>query len=800
MNWKTFTIVCSSAALVSFPQNIIGCGPEADPYDYYTSFFHPNLPESKGYNSFYYTGYNFLYDENEPAEPADLLAAEWAVYCGNPVTVADAKIFVNDFSRQDVYNLYNKIEKNTNPKIPDSVLNNSMAVYFTTAKNLEALGYILYAKQVEPYVTGSTGSWEPVKRDSLGMTGLIKNGQQLYKATKTDFFKLKYGYQLARLALYGNQYADAVKFYDNCIAPNPVSSVLQSMSMALKAGAINKLGNKKEAAYLYSKAFSASIAKRVSNYISFKWMMDAKTDRNDYLALCKNNKEKADMLALFAIGSPDDELETMKKIVALDATGDALEVLAVREINKLEEKYFTPLLQNEKGGKQNIYSSSDELADVQIKNAGQELEKLAGFLHSVAANKKNKNKGLFETGAAYASYMKKDYPTAKKYLESAKTMSLTKKVNAQWMLTNLLVTISGQAKIDSAFEEKLLPSLQWLLDEATAEVSVTKNYFDVSPWKKFYRNLMSDILAPRYHRQGDFAKETLCMGAADFISAGNGGYDGYYTNGIDFLRNNLPSADVEQLYNLMNNKQAGKYEKYLLQHNVIKKADVIDYAGTAYLRSYDYARAISWFKKQTDKKSLLINTNPFVDLLYDQEEVLPGEEKFLTTKPAFAAEMQRQMQLAVTDKPNAAKHFYKIANGMYNMTYYGHAWQLVQYYRGGSDGYYIPKNATAFQKEYYGCYSALQYFEKAMNASTDKNFKARCVFMMAKCSQKQLQSPQYYSFGNYDKYEAANKLYQSAFYQNKYFPVLTAEYSNTAFFEEAYNSCSYLKDFIDRKK
>ena len=98
--------------------------------------------------------------------------------------------------------------------------------------------------------------------------------------------------------------------------------------------------------------------------------------------------------------------------------------------------------------------------------------------------------------------------------------------------------------------------------------------------------------------------------------------------------------------------------------------------------------------------------------------------------------MQRLQKISETDKPNAAKYLYKMANGFYNMTYYGHAWKMVQYYRSGSDGYYIPNDATNFQKEYYGCFKAIAYFEKAMAASTDKNFKARCLFMMAKCSQK----------------------------------------------------------------
>ena len=137
---------------------------------------------------------------------------------------------------------------------------------------------------------------------------------------------------------------------------------------------------------------------------------------------------------------------------------------------------------------------------------------------------------------------------------------------------------------------------------------------------------------------------------------------------------------------------------------------------------------------------------------------------------------------------------------MYNMTYYGHAWEMVQYYRSGSDGYAIPKDATGFQKEYYGAFKAHDFFEKAMNASTDKNFKARCLFMMAKCAQKQVHQPQYDEYEtNWDKYDVDYKTYWPQFKSNKYFPQFVKEYSSTAFYKEAFNSCSYLRDFVKKK-
>jgi hypothetical protein len=516
------------------------------------------------------------------------------------------------------------------------------------------------------------------------------------------------------------------------------------------------------------------------------------------LSFCKNDTEKANMLALFAMHSIDHETNAMKEVYQLDAGNDVLEVLAVREINKMEEKYLSPLLQKEKGGKALYLSWNGSVSDSTLGEESKAANELMLFLNDVAEKGKVKNTGLFETGAAYTAYMQKDFGAAKKYLAAAKKIPLTQKVKDQWALTNLLVTISEKEKIDAAFEEQLLPSIQWLEEKAKTETEEHIGYDVVHQWQAFYRNLMSEILAQRYHQQGDIYKEALCIGAADYIYLDITSY--YFSNGVDFVRNNLVSKDVEQLYALLDNKQPNKFEAYLAKHNSISKTTVIDFAGTAYLRDNDYVNAISWFKKSADKKSLTIHTNPFADLLYDREELLSGEAKFVTTKAAFAEEMQKQEKLVTTDKANAAKHLYKIATGLYNMTYYGHAWQLVQYNRSGSDGYYIPDDATSFQKEYYGCYKAQAYFEKAMNTSADRNFKARCLFMMAKCSQKNIRQPQYNDFGDkYDQYNDEQDKYFIQFKNNAYFPKLVKEFGNTPFYKEAYNSCSYLRDFVQKK-
>lgn len=797
MNWKICLTAFVSAAMISFPQNIIGCSGEGNPYDYYASFFHNNLPDAKAYKPFYYVGGTYLYDENEPQTVSEVLASEWSAYTAGQATEKDAAQFVNKFAWKDLNNLYFNLEKNQPLKIPDSVKRNSMTGYFMQSKDLEALGYLMYAKKVEPFAIGDL--WEPLNRDSLKMDKLVKNGKQLYNAAKKDIFKLKYAYQVLRLAHYSNRYTDVINWYDEYSATiNNTKTVLQPLCLALKAGACMRSGRQKEAAYLFSKVFSQTTTKRISNYLGFAWSINREEDRSNYFSYCKNNSEKAWLHAMFGLNSGDHEIKTLETVFDLDPTNDALEVLAVREVNKMEEKYLTPLLQKKPGGRSFYGYWSDDDAEAKLTTGEGKAKELADVLHKIAQSGKTGNSALFETSAAHVAYMLRDWGNARKYVAAAQKMPLTNKVKDQLTLTDLLVTIGEKNTIDAAFEEQLVPGLQWLEAKAKAEKpSPVGGYYEVNQWAFFYRNLMSDVLAKRYHEQGNLPKEVLCMGAADQIDNSFS-----FVSAINFFREKCGSSEVEQLFALMNGKQQNRFEKYLIGFNKIKKSTVTDFAGTAYLRDNNYAKAAEWFAKTEDKKSITINTNPFINLLYDREERLPSEAKFSTTKLAFALEMQDLLKKANADKANAGNHYYKYALGLYNMTYYGHAWQLVEYGRSGSDGYYMPQDATNFQKEYYGCFAAESYFKKAMEASSDKNFKARCLFMMAKCNQKRVRRPQYDDFNgtdSWDKYDAANKNYWPQFKYNQYFPQLVKEYGNTPFFKEATTSCSYLRDYVRRK-
>ena len=76
MTLKSLLIAFANCLLIAFPQNMIGCGPDIDEYDYHTGFFLRNLPNDMSLRPFYYSNYSFLYDSFEELPAEELLTKE----------------------------------------------------------------------------------------------------------------------------------------------------------------------------------------------------------------------------------------------------------------------------------------------------------------------------------------------------------------------------------------------------------------------------------------------------------------------------------------------------------------------------------------------------------------------------------------------------------------------------------------------------------------------------------------------------------------------------------------------------
>jgi hypothetical protein len=787
-----------SAFLLSFPQNIIGCADVGDPEDYYTSFFSRAVSGTENYKPFYYTALLTFYDDWDGDIPVsyenDKIIQEWKQYCGNKATTKEVADFIYGAGEKDVNNLLQHIASNKPLQVPDSIRNNSLTQCFISQKATAVLSYLSFAKKLES-ISAATPQWEEAPpKDFAKLKKYTAEANQLFNSTTDAFLKNKYAYLRCKVAFYNEMYSDCIKWYDEHFTPSNTAAV-NGLALSYKAGSYYRLGKKKEAAYHFAKAFQATEHNKKQNYLSFMWSRDLE-QRDAYVAQAQNNEEKALLLSMFAMHGTEYALKDLQEIYNLNPTSNLLPLLAVREINKIEDHYLSPMLNGEEGGKPYYFLWNVEKPDAMPEK--QTLISMIPFFEKLYKDGKAPNRELYITGAAYLSFINKDFAKAKSYLKDAHKIASSERTKDQLQLINLLIAVNEKETIDAKTETAILPSLNWLVERAKQDKS----------YRIFLRNFFSQILAQKYEQQNDAHKAALAYGIADLPFMGEQN-DVYNSNSaIDYIRTEMTTEQLLKLHQFFTSSPT-TYDQFLGKYTSIGREQVIDVIGTSYLRDHDFTKAVEWLKQASKPESLtistynyatdkemVVNVNPLHDYLndwqrYDKPVTKPYTKLSLAQK---MIELQQKAESAETPEAQA-RTYYQLANAYYNMSHYGNSWNAVTYYRSSSswnEGNYT----TTWEKEYYGVYKANEYYQKAYTLSQDKEFKAAAYFLMAKCTQRQLPQPTYSD--NYEQYEKNQLAFERKFKNNPLFPQFVKEFGSTKFYQYAYNRCSYLRDFVSK--
>lgn len=810
MNWKAFIIACSSAFATLFPGNGITCGPTEDPHDYFTSFFSNRTGTGPEYEPFYYTSLLKFYDEdNWWSGPGDSLASvdpaiaeEWKVY-GKSSSLDDAIQLVY-FSKAEALQTLAENIRTGNP-LPQHWQKNTVAQHFSRAKKEDAIRYLQFVKKTAEI--SSASDWEAKTKDSLEINRFIAEASDAYTRTTDPFLKNKWAFQRCKLAFYNNRHEDCIRWYDEYFPSNPPSAVA-NLALSYKAGSLFRSHKFAEAAYEYSKAFTLSDRNKKKNFTGFLWASDFCNQDlvESYTAQCKTIEERATMTAMFGMYGTDYRLHILEAVYALLPSSPLLPLLATREIHKLEEQFFTPRLAEEKGGKPLYvsYTLRDDSTTIQNHDGGlDQVKKTAAFFERLAQDKRVKQQGLYAAGAAYLHFMAKDYADAKAIL--AKAAAGNEKIRTQLQLITLLVAANEDKTLTKEREAQLLPSFQWLVQKAR----------DDRDYEIFCRNFFSQVLAQRYEQQGDTARAALAYGLSDLtflVKRRNNDYNYSSPTAIWYARDEMSTESLLQLYNLMTVPKTAT-EKFLAQHASIRRDDVIDVIGTSHLRDRDYTKAIEWLGKagkaqplveerydyKTDKTDT-VNVDPFFDYLNDWQRFnksVPVPYTKLTLAKKLQ-ELETKIKL-VAKGTDPSRLYYQYASALYNMSYYGNSWQAVAFYRSGGDwnhgNYGLP-----WQKDYYGVHTAKNWYQKAYETATNKEFKAACLFMVAKCAQRQVVFPSYGDYPTYEGYERAEAAAQRQFQYNPLFATFKKSFGTTKFYQYTYSRCSYLRDYVKKEQ
>ena len=615
---------------------------------------------------------------------------------------------------------------------------------------LETIDYLVFAKTCEKYcVKGEL--WGDPPKDAAQMFFLINRGKTEFSRTKSPFLKLRYTYQMLRLAHYAKDYQAVLNLWDDFIPKlDRVQSMMNYWALAHKAGALQSLGRRAEAAYLFAVVFRYCPSKRQQAFESF----DIRTEQEwqECLNFCKNPQERAALYAIRASYDKAHALDDMVELYKLDPKNEHLDMLLIRETLRMEK----------------IMLGSDfrtgRLDNKTMKDTRTYLGRLITFSKFCADKNIVKSPALWRTTEGYLRLLDGDWQMALATLYNArKTTGINNLMIEQIENYVLLARIMGLQIADNQ------------MDSTVAVIRASRAFASDADFDPILKEKLSSI----FRQNGN-------IGAA-FLSEKSLG---------DLEKN--PTMDlVEDLIRLSQKQNKTLIERELTtEGGKTIEPQLWDLKGMYYLSRFQLEAATEAFN-QVPPERRVRRYSPFADNIKDCVHCPSSDTTGIMDKYTFVRTLLDLQYRANAALDQAAPYYYKLGLGYYNMTYFGNSsgladafrdWRSWQRINQGKNVFPV-KNNPLGNMEVLDCSIAKHYFELARQLSwnSDRELSAKAAFWAAKCEQNLF----FISAENH--YRTGSKLVPDLPPQYRtYFELLKNHYSNTAFYQQARSECKYL--------
>ena len=639
--------------------------------------------------------------------------------------------------------------------LPSGFRTNTFASHLLSYRCEEVVEYLLFAKRCEPNVTVPTESTlPPPERRRVEMERLINEGLDRFKAIESHYVRLRYAYQIVRLAHYLKEHEYVLELYDYLmpkIDANP--SIIYDWIEGHRAGALQALGDYPQSAYLYSRIFERCPSKRETAYRSFK----IRTDEEWQAAsnLCANDHERAMLHVLRAQNSRAVVVAEMDKIYAFEPGSISLEPLLMRELLELEKDLlgldFNP---NKRTNKARARRPRPD--------ASKRLVALQEFVNRAVDDGKTANPELWLLARGVIEMLAGDYFYARKTFAELLD-SDSDSVRQQVTIMREVMNVLALNRINDSVEVYYYNLLND--DELRA------TYPSLRP-------LVNDKLEAIYYRTGHPGKATLMQ------------------YGFDDLRKNPDLSYIKELENMGDSLLGNRFDKLLLASRVgeYPKDDINHLLGVYYLQRGQWESALEVFQRiPTARRDSYGVYAPFVKQFKDRVNFRPSASIATYNKVDL---LERLLSLEDDARRSlndtiAARNYFNIGLAHYNMSYYSYNWRMADNFRSGSSGYRAAtaRNATTVfshpdapvgNRENFSMDRARYYFERALSRAPSREAAAEAAYFLAKTERNQ-----HYAAGKPGGARPFN-----------YFRLLRDEYNDTRFYQTAVEECRTFAWFV----
>jgi hypothetical protein len=602
-------------------------------------------------------------------------------------------------------------------------------------KLIAALYYVGFAKRVEPYAIERAGAseWdqkkEPIDQGArdAAVAALAEGGRKALQAASDPFLRQRYAFQLLRLYFYHGENDRCASFYDAHRGRDfSDGSSVTWRALGYAAGAHYQAKRYAQANCFYSIMFDRYQPLRLAAAWSFH--PQEESDWQESLRLAKSDREKAVLWQLLGIGA--DGLRAMREIYALDPHSDLLPLLLVREVTHAElAANLTGQAYAPEGG------------------PGESKELLA-FVAAVAEKGTVAKPWAWDLAAGHLHALAGELEAARRCLDRAeKRLPGNEAIQRQARLSRLFAELQAMKTADPAAEPMLAAELAWVKGE-TAGTWAPSRATAFFAWAK---GRLSGL-----YREKDDLVTALCLQDAT--------EEPLYAD----------STRVGRLMAFLEKSNKSAFEAFAAGEYGYGRADLVEVQGLNALYAGDVGEAMRLLDQvggdtlPADPFEIHIRDN------HDADAERAGHTKY--TKAEAVRRLAGLLADAKADPARAPQLYFEVANAFYNITYFGNS--RAMYETAGDHFVSLPRIEDTSRAE--------SFYRKAMELSTDREFRAKAAFMAAKCELGAFYSSRKPAQAGTD------------FIAGQWFKTLRDDFSDTQYYLEVIHECGYFKTYVEK--
>ncbi|HEX2953304.1 MAG TPA: hypothetical protein VHR47_04890 [Bacillota bacterium] len=779
-----FTLLCLSLLTISSLPYVYGCGGidysyRDSPYEMVSNeitFFPSDFGYDRLFTAYQYyaaPGIHDVTEDDTTTNPSptfeEKLATtnleEWNSFFEKRLTKEELKKFVYGLSSKEL----KAAEQLILTDKPLGKLDNTVfRVFLRNKAYLPALDYMIYAKECQYYAEYTGDEWDVTEalkklRNPVAMQKLINQGMKTYSSVKSPFLRMRYAFQIVRLANYAGFYKDCVRYYDTLI-PHNVNSIYLYEAMRHKAGALHRIKDDAGSLGIISLVFDQSIPHMELALREF--YPPGPDEWHRCLEQHQNKHHQATLWFMWSLKDEEEDrlnLEPVMKLYELEPKSSRSENALVRYINKLEK---TLLVAND-------FSTNPS---IESKKRGY-IEDALNFIEKVDLASV-RTPTTWELAAGYLNILLKHFDNAEAWLAKADTASSKdERVKAEVQLLRGIAMLAQADTISPKLESTLLPTL-----------------VNLSLWKKdynkplIYRSFLL-LMAEKYLSNNQLAKAYCCIDKS--------GYTNMMTAFLEYSEN--PGV-LDPIIAFLGKPAKTPYEDWLTGKLNMSLGDLYYCKGTKLLLGRQYAPALACYEKVPATTMAKYDVIP-VKTSFEQNYYNPktGLNRFPKgfvpyKKLNFVKKVNFLLAKAEQEPEKADLYYYQIGNGFFHTP----AWSYYNldmlsydcYYFGGYPNQKtypsVDRLFTRGEHSYYGgAYIkkeiAWYFYEKALINTKNPELAARCAFMAAACQTR------------YSLYDAfVPKEHNRAYY----YRLLKNKYGKTKYYQNVFKECATLRKYL----